>query len=256
LLEFRWVDRDGCDHHRTLSAMQRAGFAAQEQAWDRAAVVDMQGTWDEYFAGRKRKWRQNVRRLDRRLQKHGDVTYLRYRPDGTIGGEDDPRWDLYDTCVRLAECSWQGASRDGTTLCHPGVRDYLRDAHAAAARTGSLDLNLLLLGGQPVAFHYNYYYRGKVYGLRKGFDPEFASLRPGTVLEYRMLRDGFQRGDTSHDMGVGYLDMKRHWLTTTATSYRYTHFPMAVPRVQLLRMKRWLDGRIHGADRAACTQPA
>lgn len=256
LLDLRWVDRDGWDHGRTEMAMRRVGFHPRRQPWDQAAVVDVQGPWEDYWSSRTAKWRLNVRSCHRRLALRGKATLLRYRPRGAADGQGDPRWDLYDACLKIAQRSWQGSSTTGTTLCHATVRDYLRDTHAAAARAGSLDLALLLLEKQPIAFAYHYHYGGRVYGLRKGFDPAFATLRPGTALQQMVLEDSFRRGDSFYDMGVGYLNVKRHWQTAVSTSYRYTHFPTTVARAQLLRMKRWLQERLYGPQHPACAQTA
>ncbi|OHB68187.1 MAG: hypothetical protein A2V70_11750 [Planctomycetes bacterium RBG_13_63_9] len=256
LLDLRWVDLDGNDHGRTEAAMQRAGFDPRKQAWDLAPTIDLQGTWEQYWNSRTKKWRHNVRRLGRRLAERGKLSFLRYRPEGAAHGDGDPRWDLYDACVGLAQRSWQGSSTNGTTLSHAAVSDYLRDTHAMAARTGSLDLNLLLLDDRPIAFAYNYHYRDRVYALRKGFDPESAALGPGIALTQRLLEDSFLRGDSRYDMGVGSLDVKRYWQTSIATSYRFTHFPITAARVQLLRMKRWLQDKIHGERYVGCARTA
>lgn len=256
LLDLRWIDDDGCDHGRTEQAMRRTGFRPRRQVWDRAPVVDLDGTWDAYWATRSRKWRQNVRNGHRRLANRGDVTFVRYRPQGAAYGDGDPRWDLYEACLDLAERSWQGSSTSGTTMSHAAVRDYLRDTHAAAARAGAVDLALLQLDGQPIAFIYHYQYAGRVDGLRKGFDPAFANLRPGTVLQQMVLEDSFLRGDSVYDMGVGSLDVKLPWQTGMRTSYRFTHFPLTVARAQLLRAKRWIEARAYGPQHAACTQTA
>ena len=256
LLDLRWVDLDGCDRGRTEAAMQRVGFHPRKQGWDQASIVDTQGSWEEYWNSRPTKWRYNLRRCGQRLADQGEVTYLRYRPRGAAHGDGDPRWDLYDACVKIAKRSWQSSSTSGTTLSHKAVCDYLRETHAAAARTGSLDLNLLLLDRRPVAFIYNYHYRGRVYGLRKGFDPGFSAVRPGTVLQGMVLEDSFQRGDCFYDMGVGSLEVKRHWQTSLVTSYRFTHFPLTGARVQLLRMNRWLQERLYGRQHLACAQTA
>jgi hypothetical protein len=48
--------------------------------------------------------------------------------------------------------------------------------------------------------------------------------------------------------------VKRHWQTSISTSYRYTHFPITVPRAQLLRMKRWIQEKVHGQQYVACAQ--
>lgn len=252
MIDLRWVDRHGRDRGRTARAMQYAGFQVQQQVWDKFAVVDIGGSWDDYWAGKSSRWRNNFRRSQRDLAKAGDVTYLRYRPAGKAAGDADPRWDLYDACERIAAKSWQGSSSSGTTLSHLQVRDFLRDAHQAAATAGGLDLNLLYVGGRPVAFAYNYHYQGHVFGLRSGFDASVATAGAGTVLLGRALRDSFHRDDKTYDLGPGSLEAKRYWLTTVESSYRYTHYPISVPRVQALRLKRWLDGRL-GRTKLATT---
>ncbi|MFH1919750.1 MAG: GNAT family N-acetyltransferase [Planctomycetota bacterium] len=243
LMDLRWVDAIGADFGRTRRVMESAGFRPQEQVWARAAVVDVLGTWEEYWKSRTKKWRHNVNRLGRRLAEQGRVTHVHYRPEGAARGDGDPRWDLYDACVQIAEKSWQASSLTGTTLSHRHVTPYLRDTHAAAAKSASLDLNLLLVDDTPAAFAYNYHFRGNVYGLRMGFDPDLAPFGPGTVLQRMVLEDSFRRKDYVYDMGPGSPECKRHWQTSVATSYRYTFFPANVARAQLLRMKRWFQDR-------------
>jgi len=244
ILDIRWIDQDGCDHGRTRTAMREAGFDPSLQHWDTSAVVETDGDWQTYWNSRNGKWRQNIARCERRMAEAGDVQFVRYRPAGSAHGDDDPRWDLYDTCVRLAKRSWQGSSTNGTTLSHPCVCCYLRDTHPVATRAGTLDMNLLFLREQPIAFTYNYHYNGRVYGMRKGFDPEFSRFRPGLVLQKKILQDSFSGEDTFYDMGVAYMDSKRPWQTSQIASHRLTHFPPAVARAQLIRLKRWLSSRL------------
>ena len=71
-----------------------------------------------------------------------------------------------------------------------------------------------------------------------------------------LFKDSFQRGDCCCDLGPGTLEIKRHWQTSLATSYRYTHFPLSVARAQLLRINRWLQEKIHGPRYVACAQTA
>ncbi|HEX5446051.1 MAG TPA: GNAT family N-acetyltransferase, partial [Pirellulales bacterium] len=244
VLSLRWVHRDAHDHGRTEHAMRFAGLPPCEEIGERAASIDLTGAWQQYWASRGSHWRNNVGRCERKLAEQGGATYSRYRPQGAAFGDADPRWDLFETCVELAGRSWQGAATDGTTLSHEAVRDYLRDAHAAAAHAGGVDLNLLYLGDRPAAFAYNYYYRGHVFGLRMGYDPSVCSAGAGTVLMRRMIADSFERGDHMFELGPGSLAAKRPWQTSLETSYRYSHFA-AAPRAQAMRlrryMKNWLD---------------
>jgi CelD/BcsL family acetyltransferase involved in cellulose biosynthesis len=244
LLDLRWVDA-AHDRGRTARALDIKGISATTAVWAQSAQIEIAGTWDQYLAGRKRKFRENIRAAERRLAERGRVEYLRWRPQGAARGDADPRWDLYDACEQLAARSWQGDSTTGTTLSHDPVRPFLRDAHQAAARAGAAEVNLLLVDDAPVAYAYGYQYDGRVFGLRTGYDAERVHQGAGTVLFARKICDSFERGDRLLDFGAEYLECKRHWVTRLATSYHYTHYRGRALRGQALRFKRWLAGVRH-----------
>lgn len=209
----------------------------------RVAMVELTGTWREYWASRKRESTRarNVERCVRRIAQHGHVTYLRYRPAGTEAGDGDPRWDLYDACEELSARSWQAGLVEGNTLSHPRVRGLLRDAHVAAADAGGLDMNMLYLNERLVAFGYGYHFRGYVDLLRIGFDPVYAKLGPGNVLWCRLIADSFERSDRWLDLGPSCMDYKHLWMTDVGLSFRITRYRLR-PRAQLVRLARWLRG--------------
>ena len=103
-----------------------------------------------------------------------------------------------------------------------------------------LDLHLLYLGERPLAFTYNYHHQGIVWGVRAGYDPQFSRAGLGKVIRAHTFRTSFELGDHTFDLGPDYLPAKKPWLTRIARSYRYTHYPLAAPRTQLLRVKHWL----------------
>ncbi len=254
VLDLRWIDADSTDLGRTERAMAQTGFRPCRQKWDRSSLVELPETWQVYWQGREAKFRKNIDRLQQRVAEQGKMELIRYRPEPAYGCEVNPRWDLYDTCVELAQRSWQGEGGDKTNLCHTEVSGFLRDAHAAAARLGAVDLNLLYFNNEPAAFLYNYCWQGAVYGLRRGFDPQFKHLRPGLVLQKMMLEDGHLRGDRYYDLGTGSHDSKQAWRTSVQTSYRFTFFPAMVLRAQMLWWSRWLRHQLHGEQDIACSQ--
>jgi hypothetical protein len=241
LVELRWAGYACSDQQQTGPAMRAAGFQSYRTVWDRVGVVDLAGTWEAYVASHSSKWRNNLQRWERKLRDCGEVLHLRYRPRGEEFGEGDPRWDLYDACEEVARNSWQGDSTTGTTLSHESVRPFLRDVHAGAARLGAVDLNLLLVDRRPFAFAYNYQWNGSVYGLRAGYNQELCRAGAGNILILRMIRDSFLRRDRFFDMGAGYLATKRPFITRTIPLLRYGHYPVSVPRTQVLRVKRWMQ---------------
>lgn len=240
LLEIRWADTGNSADNHVSQALRRAGaWRPARRLHTEIPIVNLEGDWDGYWAGRSGSWRSQVRRNEKKLASAGHVELVRHRPASAADG--DPRWDLYDECLRLAELSWQGESDSGTTLSHPSVSGYLRDTHEAAARAGCLDVNLLTVDGQSAAFVYNYAYDGYISSLRLGFDPQFRQYGAGTVLMGRLLRDSFERGDRLFDFLPGSLGAKKRWQTSLAKSYRYAYCRPGLGRVQLLSMKRRLD---------------
>ncbi len=253
VVDLRWVNNQRCDFRRTEQAMRSAGMEGKKQVWRQAAMVDLDGTWDTYLTSRSRKWRKDIRIKRRKLAKLGTVKLVRYRPQGTACGDGDPRWDLYEMCEQIARKSWQGSSTTGTTLSHPQIRNFLRDIHVRACHVGAVDMNLLMVDGKPVAFSYQYHYQGYVNGLRMGFDPQYAKQGAGTVLVSHMIEDSFARGDRTLDLGTDYLECKRHWVTSVAGSYRYSHYA-GTGRAQVLRAKRLVDAWWQGENEVATKQ--
>lgn len=239
LFDLRYVDSEGGDAGATVGAIADAGMHFRRQAQNEAAMVDLRGGWDAYWSSRTTHFRTNVRRCEKKLHQQGKIAYVRYRPQGRQHNEDDPRWDLFEQCQNLAQSSWQGHSTTGTTLSHAAVRDFLRSAHEQAAIAGGVDLNLLYLNDAPVAFAYNYAWKGHVFGLRMGFDAHRARDGAGTLLHYYQLRDACERGDYLVDLGSGYNQCKRHWQTRLARIDRYTHYSKKSVKSWALRLKHW-----------------
>jgi CelD/BcsL family acetyltransferase involved in cellulose biosynthesis len=255
VIELPWVDALASDGGATRAAFDRIGLETCRERRQTSAIINLAqlGSWDSYWGTRQSRWRNNVRRSEKKLACRGKVTYVRHRP----GASGDPRWDWYDACETIARASWQAGSQSGTTLVHDSVRAFLRDCHGTAAAAGALDLNLLLLDDRPVAFNYAYHYGGHVYGLRTGYDARAAAEGAGSVLQARMIADSFARGDHTYDLGPDYLECKRYWLTETRGGFRYTYFPPGVGMAQWMRAGRalrdWWQGGVAEAPAQSST---
>ena len=162
----------------------------------------------------------------------------------------DPRWDLFDACRQVAAASWQASAARGTTLSSPSIQGFLRDVHRSAVALGAADVCLLWCGDRPIAFQYNYHWNGRLFGLRQGYDPDFARQSAGLVLMGMAVRDSFERGDRLLDLGTGSIECKMPLATRMASVGRLTHYPSAALRAQLLRWGRWLRRRWNAADKA------
>ncbi|QDT98874.1 GNAT family N-acetyltransferase [Gimesia aquarii] len=247
LIDLRCVDFDGFDDGATERSLEAANLSFKKTSWNQTAYVDLNQNWDDYLAGRSGKARQTYLRSERRVEKEGEIEFMRYRPRGENFGESDPRWDLYEVCEEIARKSWQGDSTTGTTLSHENVAQYFRDTHESATRFGAADLNLLYVSGQPAAFNYNYVFQGLVFSLRMGFDPSVSNKGLGRLLMGRMLRNSMERGDRIYDIGPGSLDAKKYWYTSVENSYRYVHYSSVSKIAKVLqisnRIANWYRDR-------------
>lgn len=239
MITLDWNGPVAGDRGRPGRAMRVAGLAARKEICRESSIVRFSGTWEEYLAARSAKVRHEVRRKLRRVLERNDVQFVRHRPAPASCGDGDPRWDLFDMCQQVAAESWQAGVDDGNTLSSPPVRNFLRDAHSQAARLGMVDMNLLLVGGEPAAFAYNYHYDGRLFGVRIGYAPRFRSLGVGIALLLRTIQDSFDRDDTLLDLGGGETPFKKTVRTEVALGYRLTHTPLASLRSQAVRLTQW-----------------
>ena len=141
----------------------------------------------------------------------------------------------------MSKLSWQGQSENTQTFGHSNVDSFLKELHLQAVAAGCVDMNLLLVDGKAIAYHYGYHWKGYFSSLRLGFDPEFSQQGVGTVLTSRMIQDSISREDHTFDFLPDCLKAKMPWKTSVDVGYRYTHFPSPLGRTGLLRTKRWFD---------------
>ncbi|MEM8944546.1 MAG: GNAT family N-acetyltransferase [Planctomycetota bacterium] len=243
MLDLRWM---GGDASRTslCQALQASGWAVSQSNYQETSLIELEPSdWPGYRSHLTKKWRHEVTRQQNRLRRLCQVQINRHRPVGAALGDAEPRWDLYEQCLSIAQQSWQGKSTTGNTLSHSHVRGFLRDCHQIAAKLGMLDMMVLKLDGQPAAFQYNYVYDGRLFGLRMGYDRAFAQYGAGKALLGWMIEGSFRRGDRTIDLGAGEYPFKRRFRTGTATSQRYTYYPWSTLRGQGVRLTQWIKSR-------------
>lgn len=210
----------------------------------RVAMLDLCHDWDTYWESRRaqKNRRRNVERCERRLAELGTIRHERYRPPPAVESEADLRWDLYDACENLARVSWQHGLVDGNTMHHDEVRSFLRDVHVGAVTSGAIDMNVLYLDDEPIAFVYGYHYLGYLDLTRIGFHPKMAKLAPGNALWTRLIKDSYLRGDRVMDFGPTCLDYKQFWTNRLEPSYALEQYT-ASPKSLALQAARWAKRR-------------
>jgi len=237
VLSWRWLAASHSAWEAITEEMSAAGLRVFRSIRSTTCLIELPATWDDYLASRTRKFRNNLRRWQRRINEIGTLRYQKYRPATDESCETDPRWDLYDACENLAARSWQGGSLTGTTLSHQSIRPFLRDVHQASAAIGAADVNLLYLNDTPVAFEYGYWWQGYKYSLRFGYDREASQAGIGNLMWLETIKASIAAGDHTFDMGPGSLEYKQYYMTRTCDCLTLDHYRKLAPKAQAIALK-------------------
>src|SRR5262249_42280859 len=123
-----------------------------------------------------------------------------------VVGDADNSEALLEDLVRLHTSAWKRGGKAGV------FGDKRMKEFHAAALPGLMapelaGLYALIMGGATVAAYYGVHDRGRAYAYLQGFDPDYASESPGTILVAhaieQAIKDGarefhFLRGDEAY----------------------------------------------------------
>jgi CelD/BcsL family acetyltransferase involved in cellulose biosynthesis len=255
MMELRWVADEGVQGGKTARAMRIANMFSEKQEYQVTSLVDLPATMEEFLAGKSHQMRRQFKAAQRDLFESGRAEFVRHRPLPASEDDGDAGWDVYADCETVANASWQGSAEDGNTLTHERVRKFFQATHAAAARIGMVDVNVLKVDGKPAAFLYGYQYNGTVSAIRTGFDAAVGKGL-GSILTLKAIEDSCRRGDQVIDFGPGEREQKRRLRTRQETTYRLTYTPIDSWRSQAVRLSRWAKSRWARNAEAATTGAA
>jgi CelD/BcsL family acetyltransferase involved in cellulose biosynthesis len=243
VIDLRWVDETADEFLAIGESLRENGYDFRVRPRMEVRLCRFAEGWDAYLQSRSRNWRRKMRHDIETLEETGKVELLRHRPAAGAGSTAEHD-EIYRMCEDIAAKTWQADDESQSTLSSPRVRDTLLRIHRAAAALGMLDTNILLIGGLPVAFNYNYVAGGRTYGLRCGYDPTLELEGCGRVLLYLMLEDSFQRGDVEYNFGPGRQPYKERFATEMRFAYTYRHYARYSLRSQLLHIKEEAAARL------------
>ena len=122
-------------------------------------------------------------------------------------------------------------------------RSDIRAFYFALAKSmlpaGWLHFSALECAGRPVAFHFGFEFRGRLYWYKPSFDPKLARYSPGTALLSYLIRDAVERDLKELDFTVG----------AEAFKYRYANAQRTNANLRVFR-RRWLYMATLGLVRA------
>ncbi|MDA0661149.1 MAG: GNAT family N-acetyltransferase [Planctomycetota bacterium] len=200
---------------RLIAALEREGRAMHLSPGHDVGVVDIQHDWNAYMRSLSANHRSSLKRARQRLEAEGEVTVERLR-----NPSDTELFETLEVCFAIENKGWKG--ENGTSILGtPGLRDYYHQEARIMRDLGYLDVWLLKLNGQVIAFEYCQFAKGTCFSHKISFDPQFNRFSPGKVLQYIQLERYHEDPAAEQLDTLGVLcEAKAKWTTRSYKSSR------------------------------------
>ena len=181
----------------------------------RAPFLKIDQNWDMFYETKKKKFRYNLNRAERKLNEIGDLKLVHHTTPDQIAQNLDLAFDIHWK-------RWQGRY-NSSRFSHPAWKAFYRELAIAFAEKGWMDLVLLEVGGKSIAFSYGFIFNNKYYFYVTAIDPDTAyeKYSPGTVLIRHLLEKAFESGLDEFDFMLGDEAYKRIWTKSYREVYTY-----------------------------------
>jgi CelD/BcsL family acetyltransferase involved in cellulose biosynthesis len=216
-------------HSRTLDAMSKLARAdgCPVGAWHGgdSPYLELSGTWSDYVASLRGKFRQNIRNRLARLDRLGEPALE------VVSGGLEIRDDCEDA-IRLEASGWKRTAKTAIS-CDRATHRFYAELAERAAKRGWLRLLYLRVNGRRIAASYSLLYEGRLFLCKTGYDPEFSAVSPFKILTYLALRLAFAEGYAAVDFLGDPEPWKLQW-TSTTLPHDWLFVFSATPRGRLL----------------------
>ena len=172
--------------------MKYALDLAQKSHWLYGVRSDLQvpyiaveETWESFLSRRSRRFRKNINyRLNKIRSLPSSVRVVTLRsPDEVVA--------ILPTILEISSKSWKAQIKSSITDEESEV-EFFKRISAVMGKKGWVNLWMLYLGNDPVAFEYHLNYGGITCPIRADHDESHRAFSPGAHLEYVIIRSLFE----------------------------------------------------------------
>jgi CelD/BcsL family acetyltransferase involved in cellulose biosynthesis len=208
LLELVDLPEDG-PGAELVQLARAAGFAVGTRISRQTPFIALGGSMDA-IGDTNAKFRANIRRRRRNLEKLGPVRLKRYE---TLDGE------VFTKFLELEHSGWKG--RNGTSiLSDPANTAYHCEIARLAADAGQLAMYSLELNGEPIAMHFGLIIANGYSVPKLAYAEQLAEYAPGHLLVWDILQDLTTEGISEFDFLGNQMPWKQEWSEQCRTQHR------------------------------------
>jgi CelD/BcsL family acetyltransferase involved in cellulose biosynthesis len=159
------------------------------------------GDFEQFWHGRSKDLRRNLRRYSQRAREMGAVEFE---------ATDEVTPEMLNSLIRLHTARWREQGESGMIAANRS-EGFLRAAAAEMAAQDRLRFFALRFRNEVAAVIMSFRYRNKIYAYMSAFDPDYESLGFGRTLLYEALRHAFDEGYDAWNFLRGDEPYKSSW---------------------------------------------
>ena len=179
------------EHSRFLRLLPQAastrGWAFHTRWSLDSPYIPIAGDWKAFFANRPARFRKQLRNKRNRLLASGAKVEIE-----CVAGAERIE-GVVPEVMAVAERSWSGER--GSSIASPPHRRFYENVMRDFARQGRLRVWTLRVGGALAAFEVHVVWGRTTAAVKACYDPAFAALSVGSILEAHVTEQLFQSGE-------------------------------------------------------------
>ncbi|MEM1069179.1 MAG: GNAT family N-acetyltransferase [Planctomycetota bacterium] len=215
LLIFEGIEIEAARWQKLIGCLQERGLTLHQSRGHDVGVVDILHDWDAYRSSWSKNHRSAIKRTQNKLNAQGEVSVQRLQ-----AASDAELESALEACFAMEDRSWKG--QNGTSILQtPGLRDYYHAEAKLMRDRGLLDLWILRVDNEPIAFEYCHFAKGVCLSHKISFDPAWDRFSPGRLLRALQLQQYHDDPACKELDTLGILcEAKAKWITRRYRSAR------------------------------------
>jgi len=216
VLELNEMHCDGPEVNHLIPLFENSGYVTHQKN-NPHFYIPVQGEWEGYLNRLPSKFRREIRSKVRKIEEQSRLTLKHH-----IGKE--VTWQDISTIFEINEYGHFPHMYRTTE-----ERAFQREIFDLIKDQGWMDIFLLCIDDQPVAYNYGFSYNHRFEDWRAGFRTQYSDLSLGRILYLMTIEDCFKRAFREIDFLCGDEHYKTRW-QTLERSYTQLRF---IPRNRL-----------------------
>lgn len=207
---------DGSDTDRLLSkTLNEKGIKYRKITSRSSPYILINKDWDSYLKSRSKMFRKGLRRINNLAERNGRYKVKKYTKSDIESGIEE--------MLKISRGTWK--YEENTAIASDRIEImFYSSLITKMSLKGWLNLWILKIDDEPIAFDLILAYKKKNYSLKTGFVEKYHKLSPSVYLDTTVMKNYFELKDKEFDMLGVKSEYKMRWTHLLREHYGFYYF--------------------------------